>query len=57
MFGTTLSNEYLVAASELGLTAAQLAMLAGNAVRASFLDDASKEDLRTEIATVLAARG
>jgi aminodeoxyfutalosine deaminase len=48
-FGTTLSNEYLVAASELGLSAAQLAGLASNAVRASFLDDASKESLIGEI--------
>jgi aminodeoxyfutalosine deaminase len=52
MFGTTLSNEYLVAATELGLSRAQLAGLAGNAVRASFLDDAAKDTLRTEITAV-----
>jgi aminodeoxyfutalosine deaminase len=56
MFGTSLSNEYLVAASELGLPAAELAALASNAVRASFLDDASKEALTGEIAAVLAER-
>ena len=55
MFGTTLSNEYLVAGRELGLSAAGLAGLAANGVRASFLDDASKESLLGEIATVLAA--
>ena len=49
VFGTTLSNEYLVAASELGLSAAQLTGLPSNAVRASFLDDASKEALISEI--------
>jgi aminodeoxyfutalosine deaminase len=57
MFGTSLSNEYLVAASELGLPAGGLAGLAGlaaNAVRASFLDEASKESLTGEIAAVLA---
>jgi adenosine deaminase len=57
MFGTTLSNEYLVAASEFGLSAAQLAGLAANAVRASFLDDASKDALTGEIAAVLAEWG
>jgi len=55
MFGTTLSNEYLVAGRELGLTAAGLAGLAANGVRASFLDDASKDALLGEIETVLAA--
>ena len=54
MFGTTLSNEYLVAATVLGLPAAGLARLADNAVRASFLDDRAKESLRGEIAAVLA---
>jgi aminodeoxyfutalosine deaminase len=54
MFGTSLSNEYLVAASELGLSAAELAGLAANAVRASFLDETSKEALLGEIAGMLA---
>ena len=52
MFGTTLSNEYLAAARVLGLTRAQLAALAANAVRASFLDDPAKEALLAEIAGV-----
>ncbi len=56
MFGTTLANEYLVAA-ELGFSAPELAGLAVNAVRASFLDDASKDALIGEIGAVLAARG
>jgi aminodeoxyfutalosine deaminase len=57
MFGTSLSNEYLVASQVLGLSAAELAGLADNAVRASFLDDPAKEALRGEIAAVLAAHG
>jgi aminodeoxyfutalosine deaminase len=55
MFGTSLSNEYLVAASSLGFSPAELAGLAGlagNGVRASFLDATSKEALLTEIAAV-----
>ncbi|MBO0805883.1 MAG: adenosine deaminase [Nocardiopsaceae bacterium] len=52
MFGTTLSNEYLVAASVLGLSRSQLAALSANAVRASFLDAPAKEELLTEIAAV-----
>jgi aminodeoxyfutalosine deaminase len=55
MFGTSLSNEYLVAAKVLGLPAAGLAALADNAVRASFLDDRVKEALSGEIAQVLAS--
>jgi len=54
MFGTSLSNEYLAAAQVLGLPAAELAALADNAVRASFLDDVTKQALRGEIAAVLA---
>ncbi len=54
MFGTTLSNEYLVAASVLGLSRAQLAELAANAVRASFLDADAKKPLLAEIAEVAA---
>jgi aminodeoxyfutalosine deaminase len=52
MFGTTLSNEYLVAARVLGLSRAQLAELAANAVRASFLEEPAKEELLAEIARV-----
>jgi aminodeoxyfutalosine deaminase len=54
MFGTSLSNEYLVAATVLGLSAADLAGLADNAVRASFLDEGTKDELSGEIAEVLA---
>jgi aminodeoxyfutalosine deaminase len=57
MFGTTLSNEYLVAGTVLGLSATELAALADNAVRASFLDDGEKDALSSEIAAVLAAHG
>jgi aminodeoxyfutalosine deaminase len=55
MFGTTLSNEYLVAASVLGLSRAQLAELAANAVRGSFLDAEAKQPLLAEIAEAAAA--
>ena len=49
MFGTTLSNEYLVAAQILGLSRSQLAELAANAVHASFLDEPAKEELLADI--------
>ena len=52
MFGTTLSNEYLVAARDLGFSPAELAGLAANGVRASFLDQPAKEALLAEIAAV-----
>lgn len=55
MFGTTLSNEYLVAATTLGLSRARLTALAANAVRASFLPDAAKDRLLAEITTVKVA--
>jgi adenosine deaminase len=57
MFGTTLTDEYRRAASVLGLTRAQLAGLAANGVRASFLDPGAKQELLAEIAAVLAASG
>jgi aminodeoxyfutalosine deaminase len=57
MFGTSLSNEYLAAATALGLSAADLAALADNAVRASFLDATAKDALSGEIAAVLAGHG
>ena len=44
MFGTTLTEEYRRAASVLGLTRAQLAGLAANGVRASFLDPRAKRN-------------
>ena len=52
MFGTSLSNEYLVAGRDLGFSPAELAALAGNGVRSSFLDEGEKEALLAEIAAV-----
>jgi aminodeoxyfutalosine deaminase len=52
MFGTSLSNEYLVAGRDLGFSPAELAGLAANGVRASFLPDGEKEALLAEIAAV-----
>jgi aminodeoxyfutalosine deaminase len=52
MFGTSLSNEYLVAGRDLGFSPAELAGLAANGVRASFLDQPAKEALLAEIAAV-----
>jgi adenosine deaminase len=49
MFGTSLTQEYRRAASELGLGRDQLADLARNGVRASFLDAAAKQALLDEI--------
>jgi aminodeoxyfutalosine deaminase len=53
MFGTTLTQEYRRVASVLGLGREQLAGLAANGVRASFLDDAAKRALLAEISAVL----
>jgi aminodeoxyfutalosine deaminase len=52
MFGTSLRNEYLVAGRDLGFSPAELAELAANGVRASFLDEPAKEALLAEIAAV-----
>jgi adenosine deaminase len=52
MFGTTLTDEYRRAASVLGLSRAELAGLAANGVRASFLDAAAKQALLAEIDAV-----
>nr|BFE56709.1 adenosine deaminase [Dactylosporangium thailandense] len=49
MFSTTLNQEYLVAASLLGLDAGGVADLARQGVRYSFLDDARKAALIAEI--------
>lgn len=49
MFGTTLTGEYVAVAETLGLTAAELARLAQNAVDASFLHEQRKAGLRSEI--------
>jgi aminodeoxyfutalosine deaminase len=57
MFGTTLTQEYRRAASVLGLSRGQLADLARNGVRASFLDAAAKQALLDEIDGVCAEAG
>jgi aminodeoxyfutalosine deaminase len=49
MFGTTLEEEYAVAARLLGLDATGVAGLARAAVQASFLPAAGKSQLLTEI--------
>ncbi|MEV6814580.1 adenosine deaminase [Micromonospora sp. NPDC051296] len=54
MFGTTLNDEYAVAAQLLDAGPAQLAELARNAVTASFLDPAGKQRISAEIDAYLA---
>ena len=54
MFGTTLTDEYRRAASVLGLSRSELAGLAANGVRASFLDSGAKQALLAEIDAVTA---
>ena len=49
MFGTTLNEEYAVAADLLGLDAAGVAELARAAVRASFAEDGLRADLLREV--------
>lgn len=49
MFGTTLTREYLTLAEIFGLGVGELARLAGNAVRASFMPEARKAALLAEI--------
>ncbi|MFI6823927.1 adenosine deaminase [Micromonospora sp. NPDC050187] len=55
MFGTTLNDEYAVAARLLGLDAAGVAGLARDAVTAAFLPDPEKRRLTAEIDAYLAA--
>ncbi|MFC4532785.1 adenosine deaminase [Sphaerisporangium dianthi] len=57
MFATTLNAEYGVAAHVFGLGEAELAALARNAVRASFLDERAKREIIGEIDQVCAAPG
>ncbi len=57
MFGTTLNDEYAVAADLLDANPAQVANLARNAVTASFLDEAAKRRITTEIDAYLATHG
>ena len=56
MFSTTLNHEYAVAAELLGLDEAGVARLALAGVEASFLDEAGKAALRTEITAYTASR-
>lgn len=57
MFGTTLNDEYAVAARLLGVGAEGLAGLARNAVSASFLDAAGQQRILAEIDAYLATAG
>jgi aminodeoxyfutalosine deaminase len=52
MFGATLEGEYLAVASTLGLRLEEVAALAANGVRASFLPAHRKAELLAEIAAV-----
>ncbi|MGC4771308.1 adenosine deaminase [Micromonospora sp. DT44] len=57
MFGTTLNDEYAVAARLLGAGPGELAALARNAVTASFLDPAGKQRIIEEINAYVAEAG
>ncbi|MCX5069895.1 adenosine deaminase [Micromonospora lupini] len=57
MFGTTLNDEYAVAARLLGAGPEELAALARNAVTASFLDPAGKQRISAEIDAYVATVG
>ena len=57
MFGITLTQEYRRAAAALGLSRAQLAGLAANGMRASFLEAGAKQALLAEISAVAAGDG
>jgi adenosine deaminase len=52
MFNTTLTNEYRVAARDLGLGADGVAQLARNGIRASFLPEGRKQALLAELDAV-----
>ena len=52
MFGATLEGEYLAVATSLGLRRSEVAALAANGVRSSFLPDTRKAELLAEIAAV-----
>ena len=57
MFGTTLNDEYAIAAKLIDGGAAELTTLAGNAVAASFLPELEKRRLADEITRYAAAVG
>jgi aminodeoxyfutalosine deaminase len=52
MFGATLEGEYLAVATALGLQQSEVAALAANGVRSSFLPASRKDELLAEIAAV-----
>jgi aminodeoxyfutalosine deaminase len=52
MFGATLEGEYLAVATSLGLQRAEVAALAANGVRSSFLPRERRDELLAEIAAV-----
>lgn len=52
MFGATLEGEYLAVATSLGLQRSEVATLAANGVRSSFLPESRKAELLAEIAAV-----
>lgn len=52
MFGATLEGEYLAVATSLGLQQSEVAALAANGVRSSFLPETRKAELLAEIAAV-----
>jgi aminodeoxyfutalosine deaminase len=56
MFGTTLTNEFRIAAHTFGLGTAELAELSRTAVRSSFLDAVGKQEILAEINAVEAQR-
>ena len=57
MFGTTLTDEYRRAATVLGLSRTELAGLAANGVRASFLDSGARQALLAEIDAAASGAG
>ncbi|MFG3554616.1 adenosine deaminase [Micromonospora sp. NPDC047557] len=57
MFGTTLNDEYAVAARLLGAGPGELAALARNAVTASFMDPDGKQRITAEIEAYVASAG
>ncbi|MFL6027297.1 MAG: adenosine deaminase, partial [Friedmanniella sp.] len=56
MFGTTLNQEYAIAARRLGLDEAGVLSLAAAAVAGSFASDATKAMLRAELSAYAASR-
>ena len=55
MFPTTLTNEYLIAANEIGFSQAKLKQICLNAIEASWLDESDKQRYRRDFTTEIAA--